>query len=128
MLPLIRSGRPFREGPMVKRYQHSTSTQQVLGLVAAAAAGLGAPAAAQPVHLLEAGPRTVAYGYYWSEAKPVLRIKSGDIIDVTTMSTSNPASLERAGVAPSDIPQAHRAIMDSVTDRGPGGHILTGPV
>jgi acetamidase/formamidase len=101
---------------------------QLAGLLALASAGAWAPLAAQTVHLLEAGPRTVAYGFYWSEAKPVLRIRSGDIIDVTTMSTSSPAALERAGVAPADIPQAHRAIVDSVTDRGPGGHILTGPV
>ena len=44
------------------------------------------PIAAQApkVHRLEATPSTVAYGYYWSEAKPVLRIASGDIIDVDT--------------------------------------------
>ena len=27
---------------------------------------------------LKATPGTVAWGYYWSAAKPVLRIKSGD--------------------------------------------------
>ena len=27
-------------------------------------------------HRLEATPATVAYGYYWSEAPPVLRIAS----------------------------------------------------
>ncbi|MGH9423671.1 MAG: acetamidase/formamidase family protein, partial [Thermoanaerobaculia bacterium] len=38
---------------------------------------------AKPVtHRLEATPGTVAYGYYWAEAKPALRIASGDIIDV----------------------------------------------
>ena len=47
-------------------------------------------------HRLEARPDTVAYGYYWSEAKPVLRIASGDIIDVDTLLTSTPASLTRA--------------------------------
>ena len=35
-------------------------------------------------HRLEATPSTVAYGYYWSEARPVLRIQSGDILDVVT--------------------------------------------
>ena len=34
------------------------------------------------IHRLEAAPNTVAYGYYWSEAKPALRIASGDIIDM----------------------------------------------
>lgn len=36
-------------------------------------------------HRLEATPDTVVYGYYWSEAKPALRIASGDIIDVDTL-------------------------------------------
>ncbi|MEE8133527.1 MAG: hypothetical protein V3T56_00630, partial [Gemmatimonadales bacterium] len=36
------------------------------------------------VHVLPATPSTVAYGYYWSEAEPVLRIASGDIVDVET--------------------------------------------
>ncbi len=48
-------------------------------------------------HRLEATPETVAYGYYWSEAKPVLRIASGDTIDVDTLLTSTPTTLARAG-------------------------------
>ena len=82
------------------------------------------------VHRLEATPSTVAYGYYWSDAKPVLRIASGDIIDVDTLLTNTPAGLERAGVAPDKIQPSLRAIVDGVTGdrRGPGGHILTGPV
>jgi acetamidase/formamidase len=79
-------------------------------------------------HRLEATPATVAYGYYWSEAKPVLRIASGDILDVDTLLTSTPERLEKAGVPPADIQPSLRAIVEQVTDRGPGGHILTGPV
>jgi len=47
-------------------------------------------------HRLEAAPDTVAYGYYWSEAKPVLRIASGDIIDVDTLLTNTPGGLDSA--------------------------------
>jgi len=79
-------------------------------------------------HRLEATPATVAYGYYWSEAKPVLRVASGDIIDVDTLLTNTPRGLERAGVKPEDIQKSLRAVVDTVTDKGPGGHILTGPV
>src|SRR3982750_4162845 len=79
-------------------------------------------------HRLEATPATVAYGYYWSEAKPVLRIASGDIIDVDTLLTNTPRGLKRAGVKPEDVQQSLRAVVDTVTDKGPGGHILTGPV
>jgi acetamidase/formamidase len=87
-------------------------------------------AAAQIVHQLPATPTTVAYGYYWSEAKPALRIKSGDIVEVETMLTNTPTGLERLGVKPSDIPQALRDIVaqDTGSLRGPGGHILTGPI
>jgi acetamidase/formamidase len=80
------------------------------------------------VHRLPATPQTVAYGYYWSEAKPVLRIASGDVVDVETMLTNTPNRLEAAGVAPAEIQQSLRDIVAQVTDRGPGGHILTGPV
>ena len=81
-------------------------------------------------HRLEATPATVAYGYYWSDAAPVLKIASGDIIDVDTMLTNTPAGLQKAGIAPERIQPQLAAIVGSVTGdkRGPGGHILTGPV
>src|SRR5262245_17714845 len=50
-------------------------------------------------HRLEATPKTVAYGYYWSEAQPALRVASGDIIDVDTLLTNSPTGLSRAGVS-----------------------------
>jgi len=82
------------------------------------------------VHRLEATPDTVAYGYYWAEAKPVLRIPSGDIIDVDTLLTNTPQGLARAGVPDDKIEASLKAITSTVTGdrRGPGGHILTGPV
>lgn len=79
-------------------------------------------------HRLEATPSTVVYGYYWSEAKPVLLVASGDILDVDSLLTSTPDRLEKAGVKPEDVQTSLRAIVNEVTDRGPGGHILTGPV
>ena len=81
-------------------------------------------------HRLEATPATVAYGYYWSQAAPVLRIASGDIIDVDTLLTNTPAGLARAGVSEARIQPSLKAIVAEVTGerRGPGGHILTGPV
>jgi len=86
--------------------------------------------AAPRTHRLEVTPGTVAYGYYWSEAQPVLRIASGDIIDVDTLLTNTPQGLQRAGVAEDKIQASLRAVVDAVTGerRGPGGHILTGPV
>ena len=81
-------------------------------------------------HRLEVTPATVAYGYYWSEAQPVLKIASGDIIDVDTLLTNNPTGLARAGVSDDKIQASLKAIVGEVTGdrKGPGGHILTGPV
>jgi len=82
------------------------------------------------VHRLEATPKTVAYGYYWSEAQPALRIGSGDVVDVDTLLTNSPTGLGRAGVPDDKIQPSLKAIVAEVTGdrRGPGGHILTGPV
>jgi acetamidase/formamidase len=92
----------------------------------------GASASAHPpkTHRLEATPATVAYGYYWADAPPVLRIDSGDIIDVDTLLTNTPTGLAKAGVPDDKIQASLKAIVSEVTGerRGPGGHILTGPV
>src|SRR5215475_2538650 len=86
--------------------------------------------AAPKTHRLEATPATVAYGYCWSEAAPALRIASGDIVDVDTLLTNTPQGLQRAGVPDDKIQASLKAIVEQVTGdrRGPGGHILTGPV
>ena len=44
------------------------------------------------------------------------------------MLTNVPDRLERAGVAPNDVEPELREIVAKVTDKGPGGHILTGPI
>jgi acetamidase/formamidase len=88
---------------------------------------------AQPkVHRLEATPSTIAYGWYNAAGAPVLRIASGDIIDVDTLLTNSPAGLARAGVPDDQIQSSLKAIEEALPrgnpNRGPGGHILTGPV
>ena len=90
----------------------------------------GAFANPPKTHRLEATPATVAYGYYWADAPPVLRIDSGDIIDVDTLLTNTPTGLAKAGVPDDKIQASLKAIVSEVTGerRGPGGHILTGPV
>ncbi len=91
---------------------------------------LASQAEAQKTHRLEATPQTVVYGYYWAEAKPALHIDSGDIIDVDTLLTNTPAGLAKGGVPDQKIQASLKAIVDQVTGdrKGPGGHILTGPV
>src|SRR2546422_10284494 len=94
------------------------------------AALVDAQAPTTRIHRLAASPSTVAYGYYWADAKPALRVVSGDVIDVDTLITSTPMALEQAGVPPGKIQESLKAIVADVTGdrRGPGGHILTGPV
>ena len=99
-------------------------------IMLAAAATLSAQSGGSKTHRLEATPKTVAYGYYWSAAEPVLRVASGDIIDVDTLLTNTPMGLQRAGIPDDKIQPSLKAIVAEVTGdrRGPGGHILTGPV
>lgn len=77
---------------------------------------------------LKASPQTVAWGYYWSGAKPVLTVRSGDRVEVQTLTTSSPNSLANNGVKPEAIEPELKAIYAEVKDKGPGGHILTGPI
>ena len=94
-------------------------------LATIAAAGLRLGAAD---YQLKASPKTVVWGYYWSRAKPVLRIQSGDTVEIQTMTTSSPTSLANNGVKDDDIQAELKTIYAEVKDRGPGGHILTGPI
>ncbi|HLH38812.1 MAG TPA: acetamidase/formamidase family protein [Bryobacteraceae bacterium] len=79
---------------------------------------------------LKSTPENIAWGYYWSEAKPVLRIKSGDTVTIDCVSVANPQTLERAGMKEDqiepDILRNYAAIPRE--KRGPGGHPLTGPI
>ena len=107
---------------------HASRVAVSVLLVTVALAGRADAQKPGKTHKLEASPTTVAYGYYSAAATPVLRIASGDVVEVTTMLTNVPDRLERAGVAPNDIEPELREIVAKVTDKGPGGHILTGPI
>jgi acetamidase/formamidase len=91
---------------------------------------LAAVAAAQQpgTYQLKAGPKTVVWGYYAASAPPALRVHSGDTVEIESVITNSPSRLEAAGVPAGQIEPALRAIYNEVTDKGPGGHILTGPV
>ena len=72
----------------------------------------------------------MAWGNYDAAAKPVLTIKSGDTVVAHTLLTNNPTGLERNGVPPDQVEAALRDVYANVpaAARGPGGHILTGPI
>jgi acetamidase/formamidase len=111
---------------------HKLITILAVGLVVVAPAGMGGqqpPTAPAPkTHELKATPKTVTWGYYDAATKPVLRIQSGDTVEVHTLITNSPEGLEKAFVQPERVEQALRDIFKEVKDKGPGGHILTGPI
>jgi acetamidase/formamidase len=79
-------------------------------------------------YTLKPTPATIAWGYYDASTPPVLRIKSGDSMEIQTLITSSPKRLEGAGLRPELVEQSLRDIYDQVKEKGPGGHILTGPI
>src|SRR5688572_27523988 len=79
-------------------------------------------------HTLLSTPKTVHWGYYDAAVPPVLRVRSGDTVEIRSAMIDTPEALERAGVAASDIDAGSRDIHREVKDRGPGPHVLTGPV
>lgn len=90
-----------------------------------AALGVLVSAAGQTVHRLEPSPKTVVVGAYDPAAPPVLRVRSGDAVEIRTLGVANPRTLEAAGVPPSDIEPELRAVTEAFSARG---HILTGPI
>ena len=87
-----------------------------------------APVTAAAQHRLMPSPSTVAWGFYDAAASPALRVKSGDVVEIGTLITSNPTRLEAAGVKAAEVEQSLRDIYTENRPHGPGGHILTGPV
>ena len=83
------------------------------------------------VHTLMPTPTTVVYGGYDPSAAPAIRVASGDEVIVGAVSTCG-ARLLQPGADSGTIEPAYRAIVQAVRDsalkRGPGGHILTGPI
>jgi len=90
--------------------------------------GLTAPCASAAEYLIP-NPQTVHVGYFSAALKPVLTINSGDTVTIESVAGLDPAIIDASGVVPlSAVPEYVRAIGRDVTDRGPGPHILTGPI
>ncbi len=89
-------------------------------------------ALAQAPKTLLVTPENIVWGNYNAMAKPALTVASGDTVVMQTLSTCGPAKgLIARGVAAADIPPYVQAVYDhppAAENRGPGGHLLTGPV
>jgi acetamidase/formamidase len=83
------------------------------------------PAASQPkLHTLPATPANCFWGFFDNSRAPVLRVHSGDIISVETLT-------HQAGDAPDlmmddGVREVYATI--PMSERGPGVHIMTGPI
>ncbi|MES3517063.1 MAG: acetamidase/formamidase family protein [Natronomonas sp.] len=75
-------------------------------------------------HEVKATPETVNWGFFDNSQEPVCRVESGDIVRIETVS-------HHAGDAPDYMmDEGVREIYEEIDqeDRGPGVHIVTGPI
>jgi acetamidase/formamidase len=74
------------------------------------------------LHRLAATPSTVHWGFFDPRVEPVLTVASGDLVAIETLT-------HHAGDAPDLLMDAGTSdVFDRVQDRGPGPHLLTGPI
>jgi acetamidase/formamidase len=80
-------------------------------------------------HTLMPSPQTVHIGHFSAALKPVLTINSGDTVTIETATSLDPVEIDQSGAVPASVvPEYQRAIHREVKDRGPSGHVLTGPI
>lgn len=74
------------------------------------------------LHQLPATPQTVHWGYFDPRQPPALTVASGDLVAIETLT-------HHAGDAPDLLmDDGITRVFEQVDDRGPGPHILTGPI
>jgi acetamidase/formamidase len=74
------------------------------------------------VHDLTATPASVHWGYFDPALAPAMTVSSGDLVRVEALT-------HHAGDAPDLLMDAGiERVFDEVQDRGPGPHLLTGPI
>ncbi len=97
--------------------------------IAAISIGFALKGAFAAEYVLMPSPQTVHIGHFNAALKPVLTINSGDTVTIETATQIDPAEVDRSGVVPPGaVPDYTRAIYREVKDRGPGAHILSGPI
>src|SRR5271154_1041410 len=86
-----------------------------------------AVAQSSAIKILKATPQNIQWGHYDADVKPVIVVKSGETIRVDTVS-GTPDRLISGGAPDDDVMKELRAVRAEAKDRGPGGHLLTGPI
>ena len=94
-----------------------------------ASIGAAIPRSNAAEYTLMPSPQTVHIGHFSAALKPILTIELGDTVTIETATQLDPADVDKSGaVSPSVVPDYTRTIFREVKDRGPGFHILTGPI
>ena len=83
---------------------------------------------AQKVYELKASPENIHWGYFSAEVEPAVRVNPGDIVVIEDVPRLDPEEMEKVGIPPEEMSESYRRIYREVTDRGPGPHIMVGPV
>src|SRR3989441_12820602 len=105
-----------------------STTLILLDSLVALLLGVGPGQAAEVTHRLTPTPETVTWGYFDPRTPSVLRVRSGDTVEIETLVAGGPEALEAAGLPRDQIQPALLQIDREVKDRGVVPHILTGPV
>src|SRR5260221_11129569 len=77
-------------------------------------------------HVVRVTPSTVQWGYFAADGKPVLTVKSGEVVTMDTICSID--ELEQMGAATDDPIREMQQIEAALKDKGPGPQCLTGPV
>ena len=82
----------------------------------------------QEVYELIASPENVHWGYFSADLEPAVRVNPGDIVIIEDIPRLDPVDMEKRGIPAEEMSESYRRVYSEVTDRGPGPHILVGPV
>ena len=85
-------------------------------------------ASAQKTYELKAKTATIHWGYFSAEVEPVIRVNPGDIVIIEDVPRLDPIDMEKRGIPAEEMSEGYRRIYREVTDKGPGPHIMVGPV
>src|SRR6266436_3652668 len=133
--PAVVSGAPFgcsqrcrSTGTRTAEGRARTSVALLIAVVVAVPAVFSPREALSAEYSLMPSPQTVHIGHFSAALKPVLTINSGDIVTIETATSLDPVEIDQSGAVPTSVvPEYQRAIHREVKDRGPSGHVLTGP-
>jgi len=79
-------------------------------------------------HQLTATPKTVVLGYFDAKTPPVLRVRSGDMVELEALPAGGSRALEAAGVPRNTYQPTLLELERELSERSDYPHILTGPI